>query len=290
MEKLVMQLNALCDAQPYVTSWYLKDLVSGTEANRLGHVPMPSGSTRKTSIMMAILRAVHQGRLNLDEPIVYEAWMNEGVMSGTFKYLTPGFTITLRDAVVQMIVISDNVCTRMVMERISLAEINAFCGSIGMTGTVHRIAFPNPDLQANHSLEEVTTISACDQGLLYELILRGIDDPTAADKLGCSAEQCAFAIEVLSWQKLRTKIASQLPADTKVAHKGGTGKRGRMDGGIVFRDGKPLFILTAYTDQVPLDMPDGLPGYASVFTMMGRMARLCWDTLGKAPAEQGLER
>lgn len=133
----------------------------------------------------------------------------------------------------------------------------------------------------------MTTITACDQGLLYELILRGIDDPAAAAKLGCSAEQCAFAIEVLSWQKLRTKIASQLPADTKVAHKGGTGKRGRMDGGIVFRDGKPLFILTAYTDQVPLAMSDGLPGYASVFTMMGRMARLCWDTIGTVQAVQG---
>jgi len=280
MDTLVAALNAICDAQPFVTSWYLKDLVSGRQADRGGHIPFPSASTRKTSIMMAVLRAVNQGRLNLEAPIVYEERLREGVMSGTFKFLTPGFTITLRDALVQMIVISDNVCTRMLLERISLVEINDFCRSVGMRDTMHRIAVPRPDMPPDHKLEEVTTISACDQGLLYDLILRGCTDPAAAAILGCTAEQCAFAIEVLSWQKLRTKIASQLPADAKVAHKGGTGKRGRMDGGIVFRHGVPLYILTCYTDQVPLQMPDGLPGYAAVFDAMGRMSRLCWEQLG----------
>lgn len=280
IEDLVKRMNAICDEQPYVTSWYLKNLVTGEDAHRGGHVPVPSGSTRKTSIMMAVLRAVHQGRLRLEEPIVYEARLNEGVMSGTFKYLTPGFTITLRDALVQMIIVSDNVCTRMVMERIDLAEINEYCQTIGMSNTVHRNAIPRPDMLANHSLEEVTTITPADQGLLYDTILRGTADPTAAALLGCSTDQCAFAIEVLSWQKLRTKMASLLPSDAKVAHKGGTGKRGRMDGGIVFRNGKPLFILTAYTDCVPLDMPDGLPGYVSAFNTIGRLARVCWDTIG----------
>lgn len=277
MEALVARLNAICAEQPYVTAWYLKNLVTGEEADRDGHTPFPSGSTRKTAIMMTVLRAVNRGRLDLNTPILYEERLREGVMSGTFKYLTPGFTITLRDALVQMIIVSDNVCTAMLMERISLDEINDFCRAIGMKNTVHRTAVPRPDMPANHSLAEVTTVSACDQGLLYDLILRGCTDVAAAATLGCSPEQCAFAIEVLSWQKLRTKMASQLPADAKVAHKGGTGKRGRMDGGIVFRNGRPLFIMTGYTDQVPLEMPDGLPGYVSAFNTLGRLARACWD-------------
>jgi len=277
MKELVARLNAICDEQPYVTSWYVKNLLTGEEADRDGHKPFPSGSTRKTSIMMAVLRAVNQGRLDLREPIVYEERLREGVVSGTFKFLTPGFTITLRDALVQMIIISDNVCTRMVMERIGLDEINEFCKSIGMVDTVHRTSVPRPDMAADHKLDEVTTITAYDQGLLYDLMLRGCTDAEVAKKLGCSSEQCAFAIEVLSWQKLRNKISSLLPADAKAAHKGGTGKRGRMDGGIVFRNDKPLFILTGYTDQVPLEMPDGLPGYVSAFNTLGRLGRACWD-------------
>jgi len=228
---------------------------------------------------MAVLRAVRQGRLDLGEPILYEAWMTEGVKSGTFKYLTPGFTITLRDALVHMIIVSDNVCTRMVLERIDLAEINEFCRSIGMTETTHRILIPDPAMLPSHSLEEVTTSTPVDQGLLYGLILQGTHDPAVAGALGCSQEQCAFAIEVLSWQKFRSCLPSLLPWDAKIASKGGTGKRGRMDGGIFFRDGLPLFILTAYTDQVPLEMPDGLPGYAVAFEMMGRLARTCWDMI-----------
>lgn len=277
MQALIARLNAICDEQPYVTSWYVKNLVTGEQADRAGHVAFPSGSTRKVAIMMTVLRAVNQGRLDLNQPIVYEERLREGVVSGTFKYLTPGFSISLRDALVQMIIVSDNVCTRMVMERTSLAEINDFCRAAGMLDTVHRTSVPRPDMPVDHPLDEVTVVSACDQGLLYDSILRGSTDAGAAARLGCSSEQCAFAIEVLSWQKLRTKIASLLPADAKVAHKGGTGKRGRMDGGIVFRRGRPLFIVTGYTDQVPLDMPDGMPGYVSAFHTLGRLARACWD-------------
>ncbi|BEV15699.1 serine hydrolase [Herbaspirillum sp. DW155] len=280
MQDLVARLNAICDEQPYVTAWYVKNLITGQEADRDGNVAFPSGSTRKTSILMAVLRAVNQGRLDLNAPIVYEERLRQGVMSGTFKYLTPGFTISLRDALVQMIIVSDNVCTAMVMERISLEEINQFCHGIGMRNTVHRNSVPRPDMPPDHKLDEVTTISACDQGLLYDLILKGCSDHEAAQRLGCTPQQCAFAIEVLSWQKLRTKMASLLPSDTKVAHKGGTGKRGRMDGGIVFRNEQPLFILTGYTDQVPWEMPDGMPGYVSAFNTLGRLARACWDGIG----------
>lgn len=278
--ELVQALNAICLEQPYTVSWYVKDLVTGAQADRGGHVAYPSGSTRKTAILMAVLRAVHGGRLSLDEPIVYEERLRENVMSGTFKYLTPGFTISLRDALVQMIVISDNVCTGMVLERITLSEINAFCQIVGMKDTVHRTNVPAPNMPVDHALDEVTVVSAYDQGLLYQAILEGTHNAEAAARIGCTMVLCAFAIEVLSWQKLRNKISAMLPFDAKVAHKGGTGKRGRMDGGIVYRDGQPLYIITVYTDQVPVTMPDGLPGFYSAFTTMARLSRTCWDVLG----------
>ncbi len=287
MEDLALRLNRICDEQIYTTAWYVRNLVSGEILQRNGDMPFASGSTRKTAILMAVLRAVGEGRLDLAEPILYEERLREGVVSGTFKYLTPGFCISLRDALVQMIIVSDNVCTRMVLERISLDEINDFCQRAGLHNTRHRNTIPRPDLPLDHALEEVTTTSAGDQGRLYELILQGAQSSAGAPRLGCTQAQCAFAIEVLSWQKLRTKMASLLPADAKVAHKGGTGKRGRMDGGIVFRDGKPLFIFTGYTDQVPLVMPDGLPGYASAFSTLGRLARACWDGIAVEAAQHG---
>ena len=46
MQDLVKQMNALCDALPFQTSWYLKDMTTGATANRLGDQPVPSASTR----------------------------------------------------------------------------------------------------------------------------------------------------------------------------------------------------------------------------------------------------
>ena len=67
MDALVRTMNALCDALPFQTSWYLKDLKTGRTASRLGDVPVPSASTRKISILMAALKAVHDGKLALDQ-------------------------------------------------------------------------------------------------------------------------------------------------------------------------------------------------------------------------------
>ena len=53
-----------------------------------------------------------------------------------------------------------------------------------------------------------------------------------------------------------------------------------MDAGIVFKSGRPLFILTAYTDRVPEALTDGTPGFAAAAQLMGRMARLAYDRLG----------
>jgi beta-lactamase class A len=46
---LAEQLNAPCDDQPFRTTWYLKDLRTGEEADRDGHQRVPSASTRKVA-------------------------------------------------------------------------------------------------------------------------------------------------------------------------------------------------------------------------------------------------
>jgi beta-lactamase class A len=271
-------MNALCDALPFQTSWYLKDLATGETANRLGDTPVPSASTRKISIMMAALKAVHDGKLALDQKVTIDAKYQDND-SGTFQHLTPGFWITFRDALVMMIIVSDNTCTGTVVDLVGLGEIQRFCESIGMSRTVHRFGIP-PRLGPDHSLAQVTTTTPNDQGLLLEMILRGASDKTAAARLGGTPELCRLGLDILGWQKLKTRLPSLLPLGTKVAHKTGTGSRGFMDAGIVFKDDRPLFILTAYTEHVPAALADGTPGFAAAYQVIGKMARLSWDALG----------
>ena len=279
MKDLVKQLNGLCDALPFQSSWYLKDLATGETADRAGDVPVPSASTRKISIMMAALAAVHAGKLALDQKCTIEAKYQDND-SGTFQHLTPGFWITFRDALVMMIIVSDNTCTGTVVDLVGLDAVQRYCDALGMKGTKHRFGIP-PKLGREHTLEQVTTTTPDDQGMLLELILRGTTDPAVATKLQVTPELCRLGVDILSWQKLKARLPSQLPLGTKVAHKTGTGSRGFMDAGIIYRDGQARYILTAYTEHVPEALPDGTPGFTAANQLIGRMARVAWDALGR---------
>ena len=279
MRALIERMNALCDALPFQTSWYLHDLTSGERADRLGDTPVPSASTRKISILMAALKAVHDGKLALDQKVTIDSRYQDND-SGTFQHLTPGFAITFRDALVMMIIVSDNTCTGTVVDLVGLGEIQRFCESVGMTRTVHRFGIP-PRLPADHGLDQVTSTTPRDQGLLLHLMLQGAEDPKAAARLGSTPALCRLGLDILSWQKLRARLPSLLPLGTKVAHKTGTGSRGYMDAGIVYQESRPLFILAAYTDGVPAALPDGMPGFAAANQVIGRMARLAWDELAR---------
>ena len=280
MRDVVSRLNALCDPLPFQSSWYLKDLATGQTADRLGDVVVPSASTRKISIMMAALAAVQAGKLGLDQRVTVEARYQDND-SGTFQHLTPGFWITLRDALVMMIIVSDNTCTGMVVDLVGLESIQRWCESVGLTRTTHHFGIP-PRLGRDHRLDQVTTTTPRDQGMLLELVLQGTSDPAVAARLGVTPELCRLGLDILSWQKLKTRLPSLLPLGTKVAHKTGTGARGFMDAGIIFKGERPLCILTAYTEHVPEALPDGTPGFAAAAQLIGRMARLCYDALGAA--------
>jgi beta-lactamase class A len=278
MRDLVKRLDELCDSAEFQVSWYLKDLASGATADRRGDVAVPSASTRKISIMMAALAAVHAGKLSLDQKITIDARFQDND-SGTFQHLTPGFWLTLRDAMVMMIIVSDNTCTGHVVDVVRLGDVQRYTEAVGLRGTVHRYGIP-PKTGADNTLDKVTITTANDQGMLLELILKGTTDPAVAARLQCTPALCQLGLDILSWQKLKTRLPSQLPLGTKVAHKTGTGHRCYNDAGIIFKGDKPLCVLTAYTVGVPDAVADGMPGFAAAYQLIGRLARLAYDGLG----------
>lgn len=279
MNDLAGSLKNICENVPYTVRYSILDKRHGGSFELGANEETPSASTRKISIMLATLKAVHDGRLELDAQIVYEPRLREEVASGIFRYLTPGISLSLRDAIVGMIVLSDNVCTRMVLERLTLQEVNDYCHAVGMTGTHHRFLIPPLRLAADHSLKEVTTTTAADQTRLLDMLCDSRKGSEGAQRLGLTQELCHFALQTLGQQILRYGIPSRLPYDTQFATKGGRGKRGRMDAGIVFRTGEPLYILAVYTDGVPAALADGTPGYTSALETIGRISRVCWDAL-----------
>jgi len=199
--------------------------------------------------------------------------------SGCFQHLQPGFTIQLRDALVMMIIVSDNTCTGTVADMVGLEHVNALCRAIGMQGTTHRYGIPPGGMAGYRPAEATNATTPADVGLLLDVILQGTHNPAAAARLGCTPALCQLGLDILSWQKLRNRLPARLPLGTKVAHKTGTTAQNQNDAGIIYQGEQPLFILTAYTDKIPRELPDGTPGYTAAIALIGRLCRSCYDAL-----------
>lgn len=278
LDMLSTDLNKLCDELPFHTGWYLNNLRTGETAHRNGHVVVPSASTRKIAIMMAALKAVHESKLALEQPVTIEAKYQKND-SGCFQFLLPGFTLPLRDVLVMMIIVSDNTCTGTVVDMLGLDPINALCQSIGMRGTTHRYGIPPSGMAGYTPAPETNATTPADVGLLLERILQGSQDPAIAAQLGSTPALCQLGLDILSWQRLRNRLPARLPHGTKVAHKTGTTARNHNDAGIIYQGNQPLFILTAYSDEVPLELPDGTPGHTAACQLIAQLCRLCYDAL-----------
>ena len=273
---LANELNQLCDEQPFHTGWFIKNLRTGAVMERYGSVVVPSASTRKIAIMMAALKAVNGGELSLSQPVTMASRFKNND-SGCFQHLQSDFVIQLQDALVMMIIVSDNTCTGVVADLVGLEAINAFCQSIGMADTVHRYGIPPAGMAGYLPADKTNSTTPADVARLLELIVKGVHDNEIASHLGCTLELCQLAIDILSWQRLRNRIPARLPLGTKVAHKTGTTAKNYNDAGIVYADGEPLFLISAYTDSVPVDLPSGDPGHTVAYDLTARLSRLCWD-------------
>jgi len=273
---LANELNQLCDEQPFHTGWFIKNLRTGAVMERYGSVVVPSASTRKIAIMMAVLKAVNGGELSLSQPVTMASRFKNND-SGCFQHLQSDFVIQLQDALVMMIIVSDNTCTGVVADLVGLEAINAFCQSIGMADTLHRYGIPPAGMAGYLPADETNSTTPADVARLLELIVKGVYDNDLANHLGCTSELCQLAIDILSWQRLRNRIPARLPLGTKVAHKTGTTAKNYNDAGIVYADGVPLFLISAYTDSVPVELPSGDPGHTVAYDLTARLSRLCWD-------------
>lgn len=277
LQPLALRINKLCDEQEFRCSFAIDNLISGERIGRDADRVTASASTRKILFMAAALAAAHAGRIDLDEEVELLEELTEGPVSGLLYFLTPGLRFPLRDAIVLMIIMSDNVCTSLVGDRVGLAAINDYAQRLGMSGTLIREIVPPRHMPDDADFDFVGQTTASDQNLLLRAILSGSTNPKAAEAIGLTAELCAYALRVLGWQRYRNRIPALLPTNCHVANKTGTGRQGAMDAGIVYRDSVPFFAISAFTTDVSPALSDGAAGHAAADLLIARIARLVWD-------------
>jgi beta-lactamase class A len=115
-------------------SIYAKNLATGATFGLRENERVRTASTIKLPILIAAAQAVHDGKASWEEPIVFTK--EEAVSgSGVLREFTPGQKFPLRDLANLMIVVSDNTCTNLLLERFTADYVNEVMDRYGFSQT-----------------------------------------------------------------------------------------------------------------------------------------------------------
>lgn len=136
MEKLSLERRIRAEYASFSghLSVYADDLRGGTlevDADR----PFESASCIKLFIMAEFFRQVREGLIQRDELLVYEPRHAVGG-SGVLKALDVGVQLTAKNFLTLMLIVSDNIATNVLIERLGLGAINDTCKALGLEHTV----------------------------------------------------------------------------------------------------------------------------------------------------------
>ena len=190
-------------------SVFARDLTTGSTLAHDADRVMPSASTIKTLILVAIARALDAGTLALDTPVTVTESMRIGG-SGVLAWLHEGITLPLRDHAWLMIAISDNTASNALIETAGLDTIRQLAGELDVATLDLQRPFMGRNADENPLKNTVTA-----KGLTDLLTL--IWNDTAA-----SPERCDWMRALHEDQKHRNRLARSLPDGVTYAGKTGT--------------------------------------------------------------------
>jgi beta-lactamase class A len=192
------------------------DLDSGAYVQVGANQPIAAASTIKTPILVAFFQDVDAGKIKLDEQLEMTADVKVGE-AGDFQLLPTGTKISALETATQMIVISDNTATNMIIKRLGgLAALNQRFKSWGLNNMVIKNQLPD--------LEGTNTISTQDMVTLFAMIDKGkLIEPRSRDRF----------MDIMSRPVTKTLLPKGLGEEARIIHKTGDIGLAVGDAGIV---------------------------------------------------------
>lgn len=192
-----------------------------------------AASTMKTPVMIEVFKQAKAGKLSLDESIVVKNEFRSIVDGSPYQldvsddsdslvYQRISTRMSIRDLVYQMITVSSNLATNILIELVGAPNVMETMRSLGahdikvLRGVEDEKAF-------RQGLNNVVT--ARDLVTIYRALATG----SVVD-----AEASREMVRILTAQRFREIIPAQLPAGTVVAHKTGSITGVEHDSGIVY--------------------------------------------------------
>jgi beta-lactamase class A len=244
----LQKIDSVFHAQPGSFALAFKDLSTGRQLFLHEHETFHAASTMKTPVLVEIYKQAASHRLRLTDSIVLK---NEFISiadssvyqldstddSETELYRHLGEKRSINDLVYQMITVSSNFATNLLIARVGSANIGA---------TLHKLG-----LDELHVLRGVEDNKAYQKGLNNTVTAAGLAslfEKMAKGRL-VSRQASKDMIRILLDQHFNDIIPAGLPEGTKVAHKTGWIKGVHHDSGIVFLpDGKKYVLVLLSKD------------------------------------------
>ncbi|HET9402808.1 MAG TPA: serine hydrolase [Candidatus Acidoferrales bacterium] len=229
LEVLKPRLEAIAGKLQGNTGIAVEDLNSGERFSIEGGKSFVQASSIKIAILVSLLRDDQQGKLHLGDSIaIHRADFVGG--SGVLQYFNgESDSLSLHDLAVLMIVLSDNSATNYVIDRETIAHVNATMDELGYKTT--RLNRRMMDAVAQREGRE--NLSTPDE-------MSALLDALHKGKL-LDAGHTKMAIDILQIPK-DTPLGRGLPASQPHADKPGVLPGVRTDSGIVPLAGRPYVL------------------------------------------------
>lgn len=196
------------------------------------HEMFHAASTMKTPVMIELFRQAEEGRFSLDDSVLVKNEFRSIVDSSRYQmdisedsegdlYDLIGQQRTIRNLIDDMITMSSNLATNILIEKVGAENVTQTMRSYGADSI--QVLRGVEDMKAyEQGLSNRTT--AFDEAVIYERLARGE---------AVSKEASETMIGILQQQKFNEMIPARLPEDVKVAHKTGWITGVNHDCGIV---------------------------------------------------------
>ena len=227
-------------------------------------LPVPTASVIKLGILYHAMVEIRQGKARWDEPIVLHR--HEAVSgSGILTFLDAPVTLTLKDVLTLMVIVSDNTATNLAIDRFGIEPVNARLQALGLEQThlykkvMVPTTMPMPADQPRFGLGKTTpremaylmeTIGLCHLHQIGTASRPG--DARFAPVDNADRAVCSVALNILKNQFYRETIPRYLEAvdttenGTAIASKTGSLDAVRNDVAIVMGKTGPM-ILSIFT-------------------------------------------
>lgn len=224
-----------------------------------GYEPVAAASVIKLPILLEYLMSVDRNIMTIDTPLLYAEYHRAGG-SGDLQFKDSGKELSANDVAGQMIRISDNTCTNMMIHYLGGTEaVNRKLANLGLVHT--RIRNWLPDLSGTNTISPYEMVN----------ILYNIDSGPLISEMSR-----INGTEILESTHNRNLMVWSLPREARVAHKTGDVATALGDSGTVYLPDGRRYYLSIQVERPYNDY--------SVRDLFHQASRVIYDHVAAQPA------